>query len=591
MISPSTSHHRIRLIFVVIICHVLLCYNSIHCMEQHKTINQNISNNKQPHHHQQQTIHNTPTQHVHEKNKNNENDNQKYEKVDFHNIYFGILSYSTSTNLGDEIQSVAAARAIQRSMYTLFKTNRNDNTIIHQKMSEFIPLSIDRDTSVISLLRPNSRLSFDSPSHLIVLYNGWYDSSRCRIWPPQSFHVNITLHPIIISQHIHECETLQHNDHQHNSNQSTIHSKSIQSMFSSSFYSFYNNYIEQYGIVYTRDHHTTYHMISQMGLTKNQVETGGCLTMTIAMEQWKNNTHHNNNRNRNGILIVDLNPNDLLLVPAHIRARAETITQLSNVTSFSPRYRLARSFLHRLSRASLVITSRLHSALPCLSFDTPVIFIYPNWKNDSRFGGLDQYLTILGRDKIVWENHKNKPNQPFRQQANNLQQIINRTIQTIIEQIQQKQANANESNLVDVEVPLVHGSSPSVSLLSSSSSSSSSLISSSSSSSSFLSSHVRPIVTPDVYSSLSSFQRVSLDTYIYYLHVMYPQQLHSDIRYQFIQTLRKQSTHQGWNKQQLQRFGFSEQQMDSAARQLCQDWAKSKIYMVTMHRQYLNVLS
>ena len=39
------------------------------------------------------------------------------------------------------------------------------------------------------------------------------------------------------------------------------------------------------------------------------------------------------------------------------------------------RFRLAKSLLEKYSKAKLVITTRIHGALPCLAFHTPVIFI------------------------------------------------------------------------------------------------------------------------------------------------------------------------------------------------------------------------
>jgi hypothetical protein len=52
-----------------------------------------------------------------------------------------------------------------------------------------------------------------------------------------------------------------------------------------------------------------------------------------------------------------------------------------------------RNLLDSYSTASLVITSRLHCALPCLAMGTPCIFVSEdNLKNDGRFGGLYELL-------------------------------------------------------------------------------------------------------------------------------------------------------------------------------------------------------
>lgn len=51
----------------------------------------------------------------------------------------------------------------------------------------------------------------------------------------------------------------------------------------------------------------------------------------------------------------------------------------------------AEELLIRYAQARLVITSRLHGALPCLAFGTPVIFVPRNVK-DPRFSGLVEYM-------------------------------------------------------------------------------------------------------------------------------------------------------------------------------------------------------
>ena len=54
------------------------------------------------------------------------------------------------------------------------------------------------------------------------------------------------------------------------------------------------------------------------------------------------------------------------------------------------RFKLAKALLNKYSKAKLVVTTRIHGALPCLAFNTPVILI--NKKYDyQRFPGLFVY--------------------------------------------------------------------------------------------------------------------------------------------------------------------------------------------------------
>lgn len=46
-----------------------------------------------------------------------------------------------------------------------------------------------------------------------------------------------------------------------------------------------------------------------------------------------------------------------------------------------------------------MVTSRIHAALPCLAFGTPVIFIKPN-RGVSRFDGLTDFFNMFTLDHI-----------------------------------------------------------------------------------------------------------------------------------------------------------------------------------------------
>ena len=57
------------------------------------------------------------------------------------------------------------------------------------------------------------------------------------------------------------------------------------------------------------------------------------------------------------------------------------------------RYNAAtKKFLGIYKTASLIITSRLHCALPCRAFGTPVIFIHKQYKDERRFTGFHEIL-------------------------------------------------------------------------------------------------------------------------------------------------------------------------------------------------------
>ena len=75
----------------------------------------------------------------------------------------------------------------------------------------------------------------------------------------------------------------------------------------------------------------------------------------------------------------------------------------------------AREVLKTYAAAKLVVTTRLHCALPCLAMGTPVIFII-NSRKGPRFDGLAQYThnytyqeVMEGKFDIDWENPRPNP--------------------------------------------------------------------------------------------------------------------------------------------------------------------------------------
>jgi hypothetical protein len=58
------------------------------------------------------------------------------------------------------------------------------------------------------------------------------------------------------------------------------------------------------------------------------------------------------------------------------------------------RFRIAKRLLDQYARAKLVISTRIHGALPCLALRTPIIFV--NRRYDIRYPGLYKLLNTIG---------------------------------------------------------------------------------------------------------------------------------------------------------------------------------------------------
>ncbi|HIP92257.1 MAG TPA: hypothetical protein EYH25_02210 [Thermotoga sp.] len=179
------------------------------------------------------------------------------------------------------------------------------------------------------------------------------------------------------------------------------------------------------------------------------------------------------------ILIVDLDENAVKYLPAHILGKNLYITSHSyfdtsykilqkTVPSFirkvvrkipwvnggikklfwtidryrgkkiSPETRLiiAEEQLKRLANAQVVITSRLHAALPAIAFGTPVIFVHRNL-NDPRFTGLLKYINHYDIsefkkqvNEIDWEN---PPQNPSQKELRELKRTLIKKCQKFIE--------------------------------------------------------------------------------------------------------------------------------------------------------------
>ncbi len=66
------------------------------------------------------------------------------------------------------------------------------------------------------------------------------------------------------------------------------------------------------------------------------------------------------------------------------------------------RFLEAEIFLKKLSEAKIVITSRIHAALPCLAMGTPVIFVnygFDKLSDQSRFRGIVDFFNIVNIDE------------------------------------------------------------------------------------------------------------------------------------------------------------------------------------------------
>ena len=87
-------------------------------------------------------------------------------------------------------------------------------------------------------------------------------------------------------------------------------------------------------------------------------------------------------------------------IPKDVIIRSEKIEHYINgETDHNVLMRLAKNLLNKYAGAKLVITSRIHCAIPCLSLGTPVLFILKGLSDEdqhmSRFRGILDHINIL----------------------------------------------------------------------------------------------------------------------------------------------------------------------------------------------------
>ncbi|MFH4358375.1 polysaccharide pyruvyl transferase family protein [Vibrio diabolicus] len=285
---------------------------------------------------------------------------------------FGLLSYDfkfkNATNVGDYIQSLAA--------------------------KQFIPNSVDIEA--INREELNKHISDDE---IFLIMNGWF-SHQPSCWPPAE-----SIKPLFVSFHI-------------NSSVKEFFSRSEEIL----------KYLKNYEPIGCRDTSTRDFLVSK-GI---DAYFSGCLTTTLNRDDWSSL------QDRNGVLFIDIyqgkgslkhlfNRKDinflekLLRLPKTIKNRfscynadlieAKLIKALDNQApkylttqhsvnlSEDERYELAKKFLTEYANSELVVTSRIHVALPCLAFGTPVLFVNPGM-DTSRFPGLDSFFNMLTVDQI-----------------------------------------------------------------------------------------------------------------------------------------------------------------------------------------------
>jgi len=245
---------------------------------------------------------------------------------------FGLMVYDTP-NIGDDIQTLAALQFMQRV----------DLLLLRDRIGE-----------------PVSGVDWPTASVRMIL-NGWFMGRQS--WPPAPF-----IRPIFTSFHISQ---------QGYENYGYLVGKDFMLDKKST------DYYAKWGPVGCRDR-ATQRLLNEVGVENF---FSGCLTLTLPRPPVKRGDH---------VVFVHVNGDtDKLLAstPEHVRNRIKYryhgVHDLQ--PGLLPRLERAAALLEEYAAASLVVTSRIHCALPCLAFGTPVLFVYPE-TDLTRLEGLEDFF-------------------------------------------------------------------------------------------------------------------------------------------------------------------------------------------------------
>jgi Macrocin-O-methyltransferase (TylF)/Polysaccharide pyruvyl transferase len=250
---------------------------------------------------------------------------------------YALLSYYTA-NLGDEVQSIAAAQFLPS-----------------------IDLRIDRE-------RLDRHPEGAAESYKVIL-NGWHTHAPER-WPPGRFLV-----PLITSFHLTR-EVYSINSGGLNPAQVLLQGESLR-------------YLREHGPIGARDWWT------RDLLLEHGVDSffSGCLTLTLgAGSDWSRADY---------VCAVDL--------PSRLLERMRVITRSRLVLrthsrsaggAHGMRAFLVRRWLSLYAQAKCVVTTRLHCALPCLAFGTPVLLVTAA-RDSYRFSGWARLLHTCSPEEFL----------------------------------------------------------------------------------------------------------------------------------------------------------------------------------------------
>lgn len=232
---------------------------------------------------------------------------------------YGIMYYKETDNIGDDIQTYVAKRFLPHIDYYIDRESLNC----------FVP---------------------KEKEYVSVIMNGWFLHNKCA-WPPSPY-----INPLLISMHFTSLEKVDVGEEY--------------------LKGYGGEYLKKNGSVGCRDIET------QKRLDRNNIENyfSGCMTLTT--EKFENV------EKEDYICIVDVEDDVYEKIRKSTKREIKKIThsvdsKIIQKKSFEQRMNDVEELLKTYQAAHIVVTSRLHVALPSIALGTPVILIVKkNYEKD-----------------------------------------------------------------------------------------------------------------------------------------------------------------------------------------------------------------
>ena len=316
--------------------------------------------------------------------------------------YFGTLNYDVrhqylvkyqnnhGMNLGDETQGLAGIQVLPRL-----------DAFVERDKLEMVRFT---DTKTPPLIQDVSSTFPDDGRRVHMFMNAWWGTPTMT-WPPPK-----GIAPISISMHIQPREEI---------------TRLFQELPNSTLdIRHVAPFLKGQAPIGARDTNTL-KFLRDNGIL---ALFSGCLTMTLSLPKVDRD---------GGVLIVDVDAEKQLkgVVPDSVLEDSTYFSQKllgDDADDCVLRFVLAFERLLAYSRARLVITNRLHVAMPCVALDTPVIFVHGKslpGGGGNRMDGLDVFMHQMKEnnpmpDSFDWMNPPTNPRgEDFKKHAKRIQQL------------------------------------------------------------------------------------------------------------------------------------------------------------------------